>query len=114
MRLAMSNSLAKTFPHSTTSSSLGSFSKKFRSFTNLFNVNQKFLESQLITLKKGEVFQVALEIQELHVLSGTAWVTIDGKDIILNSGEKAVVSSIQDFAILSALGNMPLVAVLKV
>lgn len=113
MRLVMSNSLAKIFHQSTTLSALSYFSNKFRFFTNLFNANQKSLEPQLITLKKGEVFQVALEIKELHVLSGTAWVTVDGEDIILSCGENALLSSIQNVGILSALGNMPLVAVLK-
>jgi hypothetical protein len=41
-------------------------------------------------------------------LSGIAWITVAGKDIILNTGEKISLESKKDSAILSVLGNEPL------
>ncbi|MGE5659253.1 MAG: hypothetical protein ACM37W_21880 [Actinomycetota bacterium] len=45
----------------------------------------------------------------MQVLSGTAWITIDQKDIILRSGEKAELPSTKHFAVISALSQVPLI-----
>jgi hypothetical protein len=109
MRLGMNNRLAKTFRLSTISSSLDSHSNRFRPFKKESRPHQKSLVAHQFTLKKGELFRVPSGSKELHVLSGKAWITVAGEDIILNSGEKASLASNQGFAILSALGNMPLI-----
>jgi hypothetical protein len=41
-------------------------------------------------------------------VSGIAWITVAGKDMILRPGEKASLSSNQDSAVISPLGNVPL------
>jgi hypothetical protein len=109
MRLGMSNRLAKTFHLPTISSYLDSRSNLFIAFAKLSKPYQKSLVPHHFTLKKGELFRVPSGSKELHVLSGKAWITVAGEDIILNSGEKASLASNQGFAILSALGNMPLI-----
>jgi len=61
-----------------------------------------------LILDKSEVFRFP-ECRELHVLSGIAWVTIAGEDIILTSQERASFSLYKDAAIISALGKAPLI-----
>jgi hypothetical protein len=109
MGLGMSNRLVKTFHLPTISSSLDLHSNRFRAFTKESKPHQKSLVAHQFTLKKGELFRVPSGSKELHVLSGKAWITVAGEDIILNDGEKASLASNQGFAILSALGNMPLI-----
>ncbi len=109
MRLAMSNTFSRTFNPSTTGSSLGSRLNQFSSFTNLFKRNFKNLAPDHFTLENGEVFQVPSACSEVRVLSGVAWITVAGQDLILTSGEKALVASQKDRAILSGLGNLPLI-----
>lgn len=61
------------------------------------------------TLEKDEIFRCSTAYREFKVLSGIAWVTIEGRDLILHSGEKAELESNKDTAIISALGKIPLV-----
>jgi hypothetical protein len=108
MRSTMSNSIAKTFQLSTISIFLGSFSNRFSAFTNMFNGNLKPLIPSHFTLEKGDVIRVPATYKELRVLSGVAWITVAGQDIILTSGETASLESNTGSAILSALGKLPL------
>jgi hypothetical protein len=108
MRSAMSNTSAKTFNLSTLSNPLNSWSNQLGSLTNLFKGNLKSLVPCRFTLQKGEVFRVPSGCKELQVLSGVAWITVAGQDIILTSGETASLESNKGFAILSALGRNPL------
>lgn len=106
MLLTISNGLAKIF-HPTTISSLVSCSNKF-GITNLLKGNLKNTVRYRLILNKGEVFRFSA-CREIYALSGIAWVTVAGKDIILNSQEKVLLSSQQDFAVISALGDVPLI-----
>lgn len=108
MRMAMSNTLAKTRSQSTQSNSLVSYSKPCL-LSNLFKTNLKALVPYRLTLKTGDVFRVPSACREIHVLSGIAWITVAGKDIVLNSGEKISLESKNDLAILSVLGKEPLI-----
>jgi quercetin dioxygenase-like cupin family protein len=107
MRIAMSNTFAKTIRQATPSNSLISYSNQ-SPLSKLFKGNFKALASCRFTLEKGEVFRVPSACREIHVLSGIAWITVAGKDIILNTGEKISLESKKDSAILSVLGNEPL------
>lgn len=106
MLLTISNGLAKIF-RPTTISSLVSCSNKFGT-TNLLKGNLKNTVRYRLILNRGEVFRFPA-CREVSVLSGVAWVTIAGKDIILNAQEQATLSSQQDSAVISALGNVPLI-----
>lgn len=108
MRLAMSNRVAKIFYRSTVSSFVGAYSNSWSVFTTPFKGNFKSLTPDKFTLDKGEIFRIPSACKELRVLSGMAWLTHDGKDIILNSGERASLISNKDCTLLSALGNVPL------
>ena len=120
MLLAISNGLARIF-HSSTISNLVGFPRgkyreidsshrllcRFRTFTNLLKGNLKSPIRYRLLLQAGEVFRFP-ECQEFHVLSGVAWITVAGEDIILTSQEKALLSSHKD-AVISALGKVPLI-----
>lgn len=109
MRLAKTNALAKTFYLSTLLYDLGSYFSQFVAFTKLFHEPINPLTTAQLTLKKNEVVRVPLAAQKVQILSGTAWITVAGEDIILQAGEKAALPSQQDFAVLSALGDAPLI-----
>jgi hypothetical protein len=108
MRLAMNYRLVKTFHLSVLASYLGSSIKQFRASSHLFNRKLKSLVPYQVNLQKGKEFRVPLECRELHLLSGVAWLTVNGEDIILKSGETVLLQSNKGLAILSVLGNMPL------
>lgn len=105
MRLVMSNTCAKTFFGSTLLNYLGAYANKFGIFTNLFKKHLESLVSCQFTLEKGELFRIPSTCKELHILAGTAWITVAGKDIVLTAGEAASLEPNKDCAILSALGN---------
>lgn len=47
--------------------------------------------------------------QTLHMVSGRAWVTLDGQDLIALTGEHVTLTKSSDIAVISALGERPLV-----
>ncbi|MBZ0306031.1 MAG: DUF2917 domain-containing protein [Anaerolineae bacterium] len=64
-------------------------------------------------LMKGFVRDEKRDSQVLHVISGTAWVTMDGKDILLAEGEKLRLSRGKYDAIVSTADGKPLVYEVK-
>lgn len=100
MRLGISNVLTKFSRLLTRSSSFSSYSNK------LWNLKPG--DCYRFTLHKGEVFRLPSACRDLHILSGTAWITVAGEDIILTSDKKASLASNRG-AIISALGNVPLI-----
>jgi hypothetical protein len=109
MRLGMSNTITNTILFSKIQSYLGYCSNRLRNFNNQFEDNLKSQITVQFTLIKGEVFRIPSICKKIHVLSGSAWLTVAGEDIILTAGEKVSLGSNQDIALLSALGEMPLV-----
>lgn len=69
------------------------------------------LEEDRIVLMKNEVYRLPQTHREIQVLSGIAWITLEKQDIILHSPEKASLSRSKNFAVISALSNMPLILV---
>ena len=109
MRLAKTNALAKTFYLSTILYDFSSYLSQFIPFTKLVQEPINSLIPAQLTLKKNEVLRIPFAVQKIQVLSGTAWISAAGEDIILQSGEKAVLPSQEDCAVLSALGDVPLI-----
>ena len=73
---------------------------------------QKFSEltaPNRIILMENEVYKLPQTHREIQVLSGSAWITLDQQDIILQSPEKASLPPSKNFAVISALNNMPLI-----
>jgi hypothetical protein len=69
------------------------------------------LEEDRIILMENEVYRLPQTHREIQVLSGSAWITLDQQDIILQSHEKASLPPSKNFAVISALNNMPLILV---
>lgn len=108
MRLGMSNTITKNSPFSRLLSYLGYCSNRLRTFNDSFKGNLKSLVTVQFTLTKGEVFRIPSTCQTVHILSGIAWLTLAGEDIILTAGEKVSLGSNQGMALLSALDEVPL------
>jgi hypothetical protein len=64
-------------------------------------------------LLEGFVRDEKRESQVLHVVTGTAWVTMDGKDIILNEGEEVRLSRGKYDAVVSSVDSKPVVYEIK-
>lgn len=62
-----------------------------------------------IILMKNEVYRLPQNYREVQVFSGIAWITVDKQDIILHSPEKISLPPSKNFAVMSALCNMPLI-----
>ncbi len=58
---------------------------------------------------RDEVYRLPANSLSLRVLSGSAWVTASGRDIVVKRGERICLSAGGDFALASALGGSPLV-----
>ena len=104
MRLAINNALGIFYQ--AVSNLVGSGSSS-GNLTNLFKKNKSAIRYRF-TVQESEVFRFPSECQELHVLSGIAWISVAAKDIILTSKETASFASDKN-AIISPLGRMPLV-----
>jgi mannose-6-phosphate isomerase-like protein (cupin superfamily) len=62
-----------------------------------------------IELMTGYVRGEKRESQVLRIISGTAWVSMEGEDIILQAGDELKLSHGKHNALVSPTGNEPLV-----
>ena len=62
-----------------------------------------------VMLLRGEVQRIEANYRGLRVRSGRAWVTLNGNDLVLKRGQEIVLEAKDDFAVVSALGCVPLV-----
>lgn len=62
-----------------------------------------------LMLRHDEVLRLPATGQGLEVIAGVAWVTVNGRDIFLASGERLLLPSRRDSALISALGRNPLI-----
>ena len=67
------------------------------------------LSKSKIELMKGYVRDEKRESQVLRVVSGSAWVTMDGEDVVLKPGDEIKLSRGKYDAVVSATGDGPLV-----
>jgi len=67
------------------------------------------LSQSKIELMKGYVRDEKRESQVLRVISGNAWVTMDGEDVVLKPGDELKLSRGRYDAVVSATGDEPLV-----
>ncbi len=67
------------------------------------------LSKSQIELMKGYVRDEKRESQVLRVVSGAAWVSMDGEDFILRTGEELKLSHGKHKALVSPANNEPLV-----
>jgi hypothetical protein len=62
-----------------------------------------------IIVMKDEVYRLPQTHRQIQVISGTAWITLDKQDIILDSPEKVSLPSSKNAVVISALNNVPLI-----
>ena len=62
-----------------------------------------------VYLERDDVRRLTVESQVIHVMAGTAWITTDGTDVIVDSGEQIVMRRGKYPALISAAGKHPLV-----
>jgi len=62
-----------------------------------------------VRLEPGEVRRIARAGQRLRVVAGGAWVTFAGQDAIVLAGQTIALEPGTDAAVVSALGDEPLV-----
>lgn len=62
-----------------------------------------------IELLKGYVRDEKRESQVLRIVSGTAWISMDGEDVVLKPGEEFKLSHGKHKALVSPATNEPLV-----
>lgn len=71
--------------------------------------SNKFVFTRIFNLYEHEVFRIPSAYREVQVLSGVAWITVAGEDIILSYKEKASLALNKDEAIVSSLSDIPLI-----
>jgi hypothetical protein len=72
--------------------------------SDLFRCNpHSALVTIRLTLLKNQSFRLPRTCPRVHVLSGTAWVTVGGKDITMEIGETMSFAPEKDFVLISAL-----------
>jgi len=62
-----------------------------------------------IVLLPGELFRIPVRNQELRILSGSAWVSLDGTDYEVNGGENLPLRGARHSALISDAKELPLV-----
>jgi hypothetical protein len=62
-----------------------------------------------VMLMKREVFRVGAGFRGLRIRSGRAWVTLGGRDLTLPRGQMVALDSKAGPAVISSLGQSPLV-----
>ncbi len=71
--------------------------------------SNNFVVTRIFKLCEHEVFRIPSAYREVQVLSGVAWITVAGEDIILTYKEKASLTLNKDEAIVSSLSDVPLI-----
>lgn len=79
-----------------------------RTLTPLLRSQRKSPVPYRLLLDKNGLFRLPKNCQKVQVLSGTAWVTAAGIDIILNSRETVLLPQTQDVSLISSLTDKPL------
>ena len=62
-----------------------------------------------LMLRHNEVLRLPAASRGIAVVVGIAWVTVNGRDIFLASGERLWLPSRRDSVLISALGRNPLI-----
>lgn len=62
-----------------------------------------------VMLVKREAYRVGADVRGLRVRSGRAWVTLGGRDLTLPRGHEMALDSKGGSAVVSPLGQMPVV-----
>jgi hypothetical protein len=64
---------------------------------------------RLTLVRHDEVFRLPVASRSIEVVAGTAWITVNGRDIFLASRERLWLPAHRDAALISAVGRSPLI-----
>jgi hypothetical protein len=81
-------------------------SRKFDMLQSRLNPAKLMLR---LMLRHDELFRLPVTSRGVQVVSGQAWLTMDGEDIFLRKGEKFCLLTGKDSVLVSALGHAPLI-----
>ncbi|BCL38227.1 hypothetical protein [Nostoc sp. MS1] len=81
--------------------------------SNLLKSKQNAEWPRLITLTYNQSFRIPQSVDELEVLSGCAWITVAGQDIVLIKKQIASIPQSKDGVIISSVSQEPLVFELR-
>jgi DUF2917 family protein len=71
---------------------------------------RQFISSQYqIRLQENEVFSLQGAMQTLYVVSGRAWITLDGNDVFLSAGQQMTLPRTKYAVVVSAIKRRELV-----
>ena len=62
-----------------------------------------------LLLYQDEVYRLPRTARGVRVLAGRAWLTVAGEDVFVTPGEQVTLSVRKDGALISALGQLPLI-----
>jgi hypothetical protein len=62
-----------------------------------------------VMLMGRETYRVAANYRGLRVRSGRAWLTLSGRDHVLQRGDEIALQSPKDYAVVSPVGRAPVV-----
>ncbi len=57
-----------------------------------------------LMLLRSEALRVPKRLSRLRVLSGTAWISLDGRDLVLEAGQTVELAELKTPAVVSAIG----------
>jgi hypothetical protein len=66
-------------------------------------------KAESVTLQQRDVYRLSPSDQAVRVVSGRAWLTHAGEDIVLTRGEQATFPRQTDSVVITAVGKRPLV-----
>jgi len=72
-------------------------------------VARPVLVTKCITVRKGEVYRLPPLSRSVWIVSGRAWLTHSGEDIVLEPGERATFAQHKDPVVVTSTGNTPLI-----
>ena len=65
--------------------------------------------SRHLSLTAGQVLRLKKTIREINIISGCAWVSYAGQDMVLEAGDRASFALNRDVPVVSAVGQSPLI-----
>jgi hypothetical protein len=73
---------------------------------------RSFVESEPVPLRivlvQGEALSVPRTLSTVRVLSGKAWISMNGRDVLLSAGEQSDVGRSRNGSVISAVGSQAL------
>ena len=76
---------------------------------NVVVAGSPVLVTKCVTLQKGDVYRMPSSSRSVWVVSGRAWVTHSGDDIVLDQGEHATFARRTDPVVITSTGEKPLI-----